>query len=132
MLVATLPDVYGISYDSLNISSPTFMNVNGERITQTEKGQQIVISESIENNIYQEGTSLVALVEIRDQNDVTVYLAWQGAKIAFEDSYTFGISWSVPDELGSQTYSVRTFVVTALGDDAQPLSMVKDSTLMVA
>ena len=93
-----------------------------------------MITLSVRNNIYlDEVKPLVIILEMRDQNSVTTYLAWQSAKVAPNYAYTAGVSWTVPydSEVGT-TFSARTFVVTELGNEALALSNVFESHIEVS
>lgn len=93
-----------------------------------------MISLSVHNNLYlDEVKPLVIILDMRDQNGVTTYLAWQSAKVAPNDTYTAGVSWTVSSdsEVGT-TFSARTFAITELGNDAQALSNVFESSIEVS
>ena len=124
--------VYALSLPSLDISRPIFVNTQGERITQAAPRQPIEIVLSINNNVYDEIKSLIALIEIRDQDGVTVYLAWHSTRVGLDETYTFGISWAIPnDAKAGSHYSARVFAITSFGDDAQALSSVSHSEIKI-
>ncbi len=93
-----------------------------------------MITLSVRNDIYlDEVKPLVIILDMRDQNGVTTYLAWQSAKVPPNETYTAGASWTVPhDSKVGTTFSARTFVITELGSEAQPLSNVLESNIEVS
>jgi hypothetical protein len=131
--VSGLQPVSGLTIPSLDISSPGFVNPDGETTNRAAPGQQMIVTLSVRNNIYlDEEKQMVIIFEARDQQGVTNYLAWQSTKVAHNDTYTAGISWSIPySATAGTTFSARTFAITELGDSAQSLSEVRESNLLV-
>jgi hypothetical protein len=123
---------YALSLPSLDVSRPIFVNTQGERITQAAPSQPIEIVLSINNNVYDDNKSLMALIDVRDKDGVTIYLAWHSTRVNPNETYTFGVSWAIPNEakMGSN-YSARVFAITSLGDDAQVLSNVFNSEIEI-
>lgn len=121
------------SFPSLDISVPTFSDMQGERIREAKAGQQIMIIESVRNDIYlDDNKSMTLLIEVRDQDGVTIYLAWQSAMVSPNDTFSFGTSWIVPDDAVTGTvYEARTFALTFIGSEAEPLSMVLNSEIAI-
>jgi len=124
--------VYALSYPSLDVSRPIFVNTAGERTTRAAPSQPIEIVLSINNNVYDENKSLIGLIDVRDQDGVTVYLAWHSARVNLDESYTFGVSWAIPNDAKTGShYSARVFAITSFGDDAQVLSNVFHSEIEI-
>ena len=122
---------FGLSLPSLDVSRPVFVNDHGETTNHARPGQQVMISLSVQNNIYlDEAKPLVIILDMRDQNGVTTYLAWQSAKVAPNATYNAGFSWIVPyDPMAGGTYSARTFAITGFGNDSLALSNVFESNI---
>lgn len=127
------PYAYAISYPSLDISKPAFKSVRGLELNDAQPGKQIVITESIRNNVYlQEDKSLVLLVEVRDPDGVTIFLAWQSAVVSPNETNSFGVSWTVPDDANvDDVFSVRAFAVTTLDEKSEPLTTVVVSNIAI-
>jgi hypothetical protein len=70
----------------------------------------------------------VALIEVRDSDGVTIFLAWQIGQLAGGDRTQVGLSWT-PEDQGD--YTVRTFVISDL-NDPDILSEVSESDVTVA
>lgn len=113
---------------------PTFENMQDERIREATAGQQIMIVDSVRNDIYLDGDKpLTLLVEVRDQDSVTIYLAWQSAMVSPNDTFSFGTSWTIPNDAVTGTvYEARTFALTLIGNEAEPLSTVLSSEITIA
>jgi hypothetical protein len=124
---------YALSRLGMDIAIPTFFSIQGDRIREAEAGQQIIIIESIRNTVYlDEDKPLVVIVEVRDQDDVTIYLAYQTATVRPNDTYNLGISWMIPPDAASGTsYQVRTFALTTFSLEADVLSTVQYSGIGV-
>lgn len=67
----------------------------------------------------------MALFEVRNSDDVTVYYAWQSGVLAPQANSTIGVSWQTEDQ--SDHYA-RTFAITGF-DQPQILSPVTESTI---
>lgn len=125
---------YPASYPSLDMSMPTFENMQDKTIREAKAGQQIMIIGSVRNDIYlDENKSLTLLVEVRDQDDVTIYLAWQSGRVSPNDTFSFGTSWTVPsDAVIGTVYETRTFALTFIGNEAEPLSTVLSNQITIS
>jgi hypothetical protein len=109
------------------VSPPEPQDVTGKKLTQINAGQQVVLT----TNVVNQGANsqpFVALVEVRDSSDVTVYLAWQTGTLNPNGQTNVGLSWT-PDQAGN--YQVRTFVISSL---AKPdiLSAVASTPITVS
>lgn len=70
--------------------------MKGNTIREAIAGQQIVIHESVRNDIYlDKDKSLTVILEVRDMDDTAIYLSWQSAKVGPDDAYSFGTSWII-------------------------------------
>lgn len=91
--------------NNLSLSTPEIIT-NGTPVA----GKQAMLSTVITNNSDQL-RSFVGLLEVRESDGVTVFLAWQSG-ILYPNSQTkIGVSWT-PDRPGD--YEVRTFAVSHL------------------
>jgi hypothetical protein len=136
-LVGVMPLAFATSdsslSDTLDVSRPAFENLTGTRLDTVEPGIQVMIMHSIRNNVYPDEKSLVSLLEVRNKDGVTEYIAWQSASIQSNNTATFGVSWLVPSEATSgDIYSARVFAVTTLGDGAEVLSAVFQSEIAIS
>jgi hypothetical protein len=105
----TVP-IGGVAGGAAAVSPPEPQDVTGKKLTQINSGQQVVLT----TNVINKGANsqpFVALVEVRDSSDVTVYLAWQTGTLPVNGQTNVGLSWT-PDQAGS--YEVRTFVISSL------------------
>ena len=82
----------------------------GNAITQTTVGTQVYIEGIVNLDCNTSGGSPIALFEVRDEEDTTVYLAWQTFPID-TGQITIGSSW-MPDKPGN--YEERFFPITCL------------------
>lgn len=79
-----------------------------------------------------EGDLLTLIVEVRDPDGVTVFVAWQTAKFSQDNVYNFGASWTVPkDASAGKAYEARAFILTFIEGEAMPLSAVLASKITV-
>jgi hypothetical protein len=102
--------VGGVAGGKAAVSPPEPQDVTGKRLTQINSGQQVVLT----TNVVNQGANsqpFVALIEVRDSSDVTVYLAWQTGTLNPNGQTNVGLSWT-PDQAGN--YEVRTFVISSL------------------
>jgi hypothetical protein len=102
--------VGGVAGGKAAVSPPEPQDVTGKKLTQINSGQQVVLT----TNVVNQGANsqpFVALVEVRDSSDVTVYLAWQTGTLNPNGQTNVGLSWT-PDQAGN--YQVRTFVISSL------------------
>lgn len=106
------------------MSVPSFSDIQGNTIREAIAGQQIVIHESVRNDVYlNEDKSLTVILDIRDMDGTTIYLSWQSAKVSPDDRYSFGTSWIIPyDATAGTVYEVRAFTITFFGPEAEALS----------
>jgi hypothetical protein len=113
--------------ENVSPSSPEVKDFSGGDIDEVNVGQQVVLSTTIANNVDAD-QPFVALVEVRDSDEATIFLAWQTGILDSNDDAEVGLSF-MPDKPG--TYSIRTFVISSLSDP-QILSAVEESELTVS
>ena len=96
---------------SATMGAPTIQTLDGST-GPFEAGSQLTISTTIgnDNNAPQ---PFVGIVEVRDSNGITVYIAWQGGDLEPDGSATIGVSW-IPEISGE--YEIRTFAVSSLSE----------------
>jgi len=124
--------------DLVSPSTPMLRALDGSPLHQAVNGSQSIIVVNLTNyelalnltDFWQEYSSII---EIRNSDDVTVFLGWQPG-ILEPDSIgcifcknATELSWT-PDELGN--YTIRTFVVSDL-EQPRILSGVKETSIMV-
>jgi hypothetical protein len=110
----------------VSVTPPRLQDVQGRDIDEVSRGQQVILTTEVLN----EGASdqpFVALIEVRDDNGVTVYLAWQTGTLPAGGRTQVGLSWT-PDFSGD--YDVRTFVISDL-ENPRILSDVSTSSVTV-
>jgi hypothetical protein len=112
--------------DSTTVTPPTPRDVTGDELDEVSAGQQVVLTTNVVNN---QGAPqpFVALLEVRDSNGVTIFLAWQTGTLPANDQTQVGLSWT-PEEPGN--YEVRTFVISDL-NNPRVLSLVATSDITV-
>jgi hypothetical protein len=76
---------------------------NNEMLENVPVGQQVVLRTHLSNGKDLPQSYLIVL-EVRDSNAITVYLAWQNVTVAPNSTYEMGASWA-PDGIGK--YTVR-------------------------
>lgn len=86
-------------------------DLNGNIITQTTAGSQVVI-EAIVNNDCQRDWPPWALIEVRDEAGVTNYISWQVGTPELHKQTIIDNSWVAPDVPGK--YEVRGFGIGCL------------------
>lgn len=91
-------------------------------------GDSVMLSTSISNNNDQP-QPFVALIEVRDSSGVTVFLALQSGMLEPSGSTDIGVMWQ-PDQAGR--FEVRTFLITSISGEAEPLSPVAISEITIS
>lgn len=111
--------------DSTSLSSPEVRGA-GESAGPHQVGSQLALATTIENN-RASSQPFVILIEVRDNQGVTAYLALQSGILSPNGSSTVESSWQ--PELGGE-YEVRTFAVSSL-QEGIVISEVSSSTTTV-
>jgi len=112
--------------DATTVTPPEVQDVTGQELDEISAGQQVVLTTSVRNN-NAGPQEFVALVEVRDDTGVTVFLAWQTGTLPANGQTQVGLSW-IPEDSGD--YEVRTFVISDL-DNPRVLSLVSTSNITV-
>jgi hypothetical protein len=92
------------------VTPPRLQDVSGRDIDEVSRGQQVILATDVINN-EASATPFVALIEVRDDTNVTVFLAWQTGTLQANARTNVGLSWT-PEISGD--YTVRTFVISDL------------------
>jgi hypothetical protein len=111
---------------SVSTSPPVIRDVSGGGQSPVV-GTQLVLATTVDND-RNAAQPFVSLVEIRDSDGITLYLAWQTGNLEPADSTEVGFSW-IPEESG--TYEVRTFVLSSF-TDGLVISEVSKTSLVVS
>lgn len=127
------PASYALSIANITPRPPTFTDVNGNKITTTEAGRQIMVSQTYRNEIENQMV-FVGLFEVRDEIGITVFLGWQTGEIPASNydqniynNNTMSFSW-LPEK--ASTYEARTFAISDL-ENPLILSQVETATIVV-
>jgi len=115
-----------VGTDTTSPTPPVLRDVSGNAIDEVSRGQQVVLTTSIENNNDSE-VPFVAIIEVRDSSGFTVFLAWQTGTLNPSGNADVGLSWT-PEFSGD--YTVRTFIISNLQSPAV-LSPVEQSEITV-
>ncbi|HXV46189.1 MAG TPA: hypothetical protein VD736_05905 [Nitrososphaera sp.] len=89
-------------------SAPTIRDIAGDELAELMVGRQAVLSTTIKNN-NANVQPFLAIVEVRNSQQVTESLEWQTGSLNPDGSVDIGISWT-PERTG--TYQIRTFVIS--------------------
>jgi len=108
------------------VTPPAAEDVSGNPVSEINAGEQVILTTAVTNENAQ-SQPFVALIEVRDSNDITVYLAWQTGTLPANGRADIGLSWT-PDF--ADTYEVRTFVISSLSSP-QILSEIATSQITV-
>jgi len=91
-------------------------------------GTSLALSTTVTNNNNAQ-QPFVALIEVRDSNDVTVFLSWQSGTLEPRGTTDIAVSW-LPYNIG--TYQIRTFTLSSIGTEGvEVLSPVAMSDTIV-
>ena len=112
MLSAAVPITLMLISVFSSVSTPFLRPGDGNNLSAAKVGQLVMASTFLTNS--QETTQLyVVLIEVRDRNDVTVYLQFVAISIGPYDRVYLGLPWS-PEREGE--YLLRTFAFTSFDD----------------
>lgn len=127
MLMLLSQQAHGsIAITSIEFDDPSLLDIQGNPLETASAGQQVLIGVSARNN-HNFGQPYLLMTEVRDQNDITVYLALQNSYIDALGDYKMAASW-IPTEAG--TYTVSVFALVSL-EEPQILSPVYDSRFTI-
>lgn len=107
-------------------SDPTVRDIAGDELAKLLVGRQVVLSTTIKNN-NANVQPFLAIVEVRNSQQVTESLEWQTGTLNADASADIGISWT-PERAG--TYQIRTFVISDF-EQLEILSPVAVSEVVV-
>lgn len=118
-----------LSYDSVvTFSPPTLKFPYSPPIASVTAGQQVVIATTASHNIGDKDWDLIAIIEVRDADGVTKYIAWQSGTVKLDGQMEIGVSW-IPEHAG--TYQLRTFAITNNWEQPQVLTQVYQSEVTI-
>lgn len=112
--------------ESTDVTAPLIAGITGED-GPFVAGNSLTLSTTIANN-NEQLQPFVVLLEVRDKNDVTVFLALQSGTLDPDGSTDIGVLWQ---PLSEGTFEVRSFAITELGTAAELLSTVVRSDLVI-
>ncbi|MEW6604170.1 MAG: hypothetical protein AB1351_05720 [Thermoproteota archaeon] len=106
---------------------PVLKDMSGNELSAARVGQLTMISTTaVNSHIYD--LPFVAIIEVRDEDGVTVYLEWQKGTLDPNSRAEIGISW-IPERAGE--YEIRTFLVSHLAEP-QILTMVSTTEIQAS
>jgi hypothetical protein len=118
--------VSGVSDGASTSLAPPAAGRVGDSDAPLVAGGQLGLSTVIENNADIE-QSFVALIEVRNESGITVYLAWQSGSLEPSDSTQIEVSWT--PEFGGE-YEIRTFAINGFAE-GNVLSQVATTSIQV-
>ena len=119
--IFVMPIAFTDSIESLRSSAPE-ISTNGTPAAGKQATLSLVITNDGDHT-----QQFVELVEVRDSDGVTVFLAWQSGTLDPNGQTQIGISW-IPERPGD--YAARTFAISNF-DNPQVLSQVSESDFTV-
>jgi micrococcal nuclease len=117
-----------VDAEILTPSAPVLRTIHTTPVRPIHVGDQMVITTQVTNNDPVNDWSSYVLVEVRDQEGITVMLGWQSGIFEVGSQKDVGISWT-PDTPGN--YQLRTFVITDF-QNPRVMSSVQDSQVTIA
>lgn len=112
--------------ESVSSSEPSLLDYTGERLTQINAGEHIIIKSEIINNRNAE-QPFVYIVQVKNEDGSVVSLSWLASELASNGSFVATQSW-LPSVSGN--YVVETFVWEDL-EKAIVLSETRSTTVQV-
>lgn len=116
-----MPIAFSHSIDSFRSSVPEIA-ANGTPAAGKQATLSLVITNDADRT-----QQFVELVEVRDSDGVTVFLAWQSGTLDPNSQTQIGVSW-IPERPGD--YTARTFAISNF-DNPQVLSPVSESDFTI-
>lgn len=123
---STTFEVKKLHRKKIAFSEIVFEDVDGKIINMAKVGQQIFIKAKIRNTL-ETNQSYTYLVQVRDSNNVTVFLALEGGSVSPLGTSSPSISWT-PESEG--TYSIEVFLWNNI-TTPEVLSQIGKATLVV-
>lgn len=111
--------------DIITVTSPTVNSSNG-KVSDLRVGSELKISTALVNNLDQ-SQHFVIILEVRDNNDVTVFLGSSAGVLPPSGQTNIELPWT-PEMEGN--YEFRTFAISQF-DQPLILSLISSSTIMV-
>jgi plastocyanin len=124
---STTFEVRKLHREKVTVSEIVFEDVDGKIINVAKFGQQIFIKAKIRNTL-EINQSYTYLVQVKDSNNVTVFLALKGGSISPLGTSSPSISWT-PENEG--TYSIEVFIWNNISIPEVLSSHIGKSTLVV-
>lgn len=112
--------------ESTEVTTPLITEVTGKGGPYLT-GSSLTLSTTIANN-NEQLQPFVLLFEVRDSNDVTVFLALQSGTLGPNGSADIGVLWQ---PLNQGAFEVRSFAIAEIGTAAGVLSTVAKSDLLI-
>ena len=116
----------GLEVNTYSQGTPRVKDTEGNILSSISVGQIIILSVANVNSGY-DTQPCVAIMEVRNSRDVTVFLEFQFGTLEPLGRIETGISWT-PSERG--TYQLRTFLLSDL-TEPEILSAIKTSEIEV-
>lgn len=124
--VVNVPLASAAEHDSFDIS-PSFGNLQNHEISTLKESQQTVLYLTIQNKLSEKQPAVI-IYEVWNEEEFTVYLAWQTVTIPANGEYEMSVSW-LPSAPGN--YILRTFALSSLNpEDSEVLSSVFVSEML--
>lgn len=108
--VAVLAPAFALTYPASFTSTPALHDLEGNDVSSVRAGRQAMLAMHVVN-VEPRGMPFLAIIEVRDSDDITVHLGWTGGRAEPNSAHDLGWSW-LPDRPGN--YELRTFVVSEL------------------
>ena len=112
--------------ESTEVTTPLITEVTRKGVPYVA-GSSLTLSTTIANN-NEQLQPFVVLFEVRDSNDVTIFLAFQSGTLDPNGSADIGVLWQ---PLNEGAFEVRSFAIAEIGTAAEVLSTVAKSDLLV-
>jgi hypothetical protein len=124
-LIDTSPFFYG--EHSMAASEPFFVDESDNQLISVKVGEKVGIKTEMTSNL-DEDVTFTYLIQIKDSNDITLYLTWlDGISVKPDEAVEPSIFWS-PDIVGE--LQVEVFAWQSISNPA-PLAPVKSTTVTI-
>lgn len=118
------------SPDPVSLSLPALKSLDGSPIFVIRPGQQALIHITVTNN-EPASQPFTAIVEVRDEDDITLNLQWQSGTLGPNGSQEMAMSWTADPESEFGEVSIRAFAITDF-ENPQVLSSIKTSSFLIS
>ncbi|MBE44424.1 MAG: hypothetical protein CMO16_04505 [Thaumarchaeota archaeon] len=116
-----------VNIDSYSIGEPKIVDLLGRSVINVNIRQPILIQTAVTNNLDEE-QPFIYIVQIKDENDFTVTLAWIKGNIYAKNSFSIDKSWT-PESDGD--YSIEIFLWKTI-DEPGMLPLTKSLDVSVS